>query len=130
LSAVGVDYQGAGIVSTRSYVRENPDITRRYVRAYVEGLHRLKTDKSLAVRVIGKYSRITEQDALEETYQHYAVKVMPKIPYPTMKGIQMVLDEIGARTPKVKTLSPSSFVDLTFLQELEKSGFIKNLYGE
>lgn len=130
LSAVGIDYQGAGVVSTRSYVRENPDITRRYVRAYVEGLHRLKTDKSLAIKVIGKYSRISEQDALEETYQHYAVKVMPKVPYPTMKGIQMVLDEIGARTPKVKSLPPSIFVDVTFLRELEKSGFIKNLYGE
>jgi NitT/TauT family transport system substrate-binding protein len=55
---------------------------------------------------------------------------MPKVPYPTMKGIQMVLDEIGARTPKVKSLPPSSFVDVTFLRELEKSGFIKNLYGE
>jgi NitT/TauT family transport system substrate-binding protein len=130
LSAAGIDYQGAGVVSTRSYIRENPEIARRYVRAYVEGLHRLKTDKSLAIKIIGKYSRITEQDALEETYQHYAVKVMPKIPYPTMKGIQMVLDEIGARTPKVKSLPPSSFVDATFLQELEKSGFIKKLYGD
>jgi NitT/TauT family transport system substrate-binding protein len=130
LSAAGVDYQGAGVVNTRSYVRDNPDITRRYLRAYVESLHRLKTDKNFAIKVIGKYSRISEQDALEETYQHYAVKVMPKVPYPTMKGIQMVLDEIGARTPKVKNLPPSSFVDVTFLRELEKSGFIKNLYGE
>jgi len=42
----------------------------------------------------------------------------------------MVLDEIGVRTPKVKSLPPSSFVDVTFLRELEKGGFIKNLYGE
>jgi NitT/TauT family transport system substrate-binding protein len=130
LSAAGIDYQGAGVVSTRSYVRENLDIAARYLRAYVEGLHRFKTDKALALKVIGKYSRIGEQDALEETYQHYAVKVMPKVPYPTTKGIQLVLDEIGARTPKVKSLSPASFVDVTVLRELEQSGFIKKLYGD
>ena len=130
LSAIGVDYQGAGVVTTRSYVRESPDVVRRYLRAYVEGLHRFKTDKNFAVKVIGKYSRITDPEALEETYQHYAVKVMPRVPYPTIKGIQMVLDEIGARTPKAKSSSPESFIDVSYLKELEQSGFIKKLYGE
>jgi NitT/TauT family transport system substrate-binding protein len=130
LSTIGVDYQGAGVVTTRSYAREAPDVVRRYIRAYVEGLHRLKTDKALAVKVIGKYSRIDEADALEETYQHYAVKVMPKVPYPTTKGIQLVLDEIGSRMPKAKTLVPASLIDISYLKELEQSGFIKKLYGE
>ncbi len=100
LSTIGVDYQGAGVVTSRSYMREAPDTVRRYLRAYVEALHRFKTDKNFSIRVIGKYTRIADIEALEETYQHYAVKVMPKVPYPTLKGIQMVLDEIGARTPE------------------------------
>jgi NitT/TauT family transport system substrate-binding protein len=130
LSAIGVDYQGAGVVTTKSFIREAPDTMRRYLRAYVEGLHRFKTDKSFSAKVIGKYSRITEPDALEETYQHYAVKVMPRVPYPTIKGIQMVLDEIGTRTPKAKSLAPESVIDVSYLKELEQSGFIKKLYGE
>jgi NitT/TauT family transport system substrate-binding protein len=130
LSAIGVDYQGAGVVTTRSYMRDAPDVVRRYLRAYVEGLHRFKTDKSFSTKVIGKYSRITDQEALEETYQHYAVKVMPKVPYPTTKGIQLVLDEIGLRTPKAKSLAPENFIDISYLKELEQGGFIKKLYGE
>jgi NitT/TauT family transport system substrate-binding protein len=130
LSAMGIDYQGAGVVTTKNYMRENPETLRRYMRAYVEGLHRLKTDGPFAKRVIAKYSRINEAEALNETYQHYAVKVMPNIPYPTNKGIQMVLDEIGSRSPRAKSLSPSSLVDVTYLQELEQSGFTKRLYGE
>lgn len=130
LSAIGVDYQGAGVVTTRSYMREAPDVVRRYLRAYVEGLKRFKTDKSFAVKVIGKYSRSADPEALEETYQHYAVKVMPRVPYPTIKGIQMVLDEIGSRTPKAKSLPPDGFIDVSYLKELEQSGFIKKLYGE
>lgn len=130
LSMIGVDYQGAGVVTTKSYLRENRDLARRYLRAYVEGLHRLKTDKSFSIKVIGKYSRISEADWLEETYQHYAVKVMPKVPYPTLKGIQMVLDEMSTRNPKAKGVQPASFIDVTILRELEQSGFIKSLYGE
>jgi len=129
LSNAGIDYQGAGAVSTRSFVRENPDTIRRYVRAYVEGLHRFKTDKNFSLKVLAKYTRIGETETLEETYQHYAIKVMPRIPYPTTKGIQTVLDEIGTRNPKAKTLAPASFTDISFLTELEQSGFIKNLYG-
>jgi hypothetical protein len=80
------------------------------------------------VKVIGKYSRISEADALEETYQHYAVKVMPRVPYPTNKGIQMVLDEMSSRNPKAKSLQPGSFIDVTNLRDLEQSDFIKTLW--
>ena len=130
LSTIGIDYQGAGMVTTRSFVRDNRDTIRRYVRAYVEGLHRFKTDKAFSLKVLAKYTRIHEPEILEETYQHYAIRVMPKIPYPTTKGIQTVLDEIGTRNPKAKTLQPTAFIDVSFLKELEQSGFIKNLYGE
>ena len=128
LSAIGVDYQGAGVVTTRSYVREQPDIVRRYLRAYVEGLHRFKTDKDLSLRILAKYSRIAERDMLEETYNHYAVKVMPRVPYPTMKGIRLVLDEIASRSPKAREIAPDSLVDLSYLREIDSSGFIKALY--
>ena len=130
LSSIGVDYQGAGVVATRGYVRENPETIRRYLRAYVEGLHRLKTDKNFSLKVLAKYSRISQADMLDETYQHYAVKVMPKVPYPTTKGIQMVLDEIGSRDPKARNLSTSSLIDVSYLKEMEQSGFVKSLYGQ
>ena len=129
LSNSGIDYQGAGAVTTRSFLRENPDVMRRYIRAYVEGLHRFKTDKNFSLKVLAKYTRIAEPESLEETYQHYAIKVMPRVPYPTVKGIQIVLDEIATRNPKAKTLTPANFVDTTFLSELEQSGFVKQLYG-
>jgi len=128
LSAIGVDYQGAGVVTTRSYVREQPDIVRRYLRAYVEGLHRFKTDRQFSLKVLAKYSRTAERDMLEETYNHYAVKVMPQAPYPTMKGIRLVLDEIASRSPKAREIAPDSLVDLSYLREIDSSGFIKALY--
>ncbi len=129
LSAIGVDYQGAGVVTTKTYARENPDTMRRYLRAYVEGLHRFKTDKEFSLRVLAQYTRTTEQDILEETYRHYAITVMPEVPYPTMAGIRLVLNEIGSQNPKARDLAPESLVDLSYLKEIENSGFIRTLYG-
>ncbi len=128
LSAMGVDYQGAGVVTTRSYVREHPQIIRAYLKAYVEGLARYKNDKEFSLKVLAKYSRVAEREMLEETYRHYAVNVMPRIPYPTMKGIQLVLDEIGSHNPKTREIAPASLIDISFLKELESSGFINKLY--
>ena len=130
LSAIGMDYQGAGVVTTRSYMRESTGYHAALSARLRRGLHRFKTDKSFSVKVIGKYSRITDPEALEETYQHYAVKVMPKVPYPTIKGIQMVLDEIGARNPKAKGLQPASFIDVSYLKELEQAASSRNFTGE
>jgi NitT/TauT family transport system substrate-binding protein len=109
-------------------MRERADTLRSYLKAYVEGLARFKTDKAFSLKVLAKYSRIDDREMLEETYRHYAVNVMPRVPYPTMKGIQMVLDEITSRTPKTREISPASLVDVTYLKELEQSGFIQRLY--
>jgi hypothetical protein len=35
---------------------------------------------------------------------------MPRVPYPTTKGIQMVRDEMSSRNPKAKSLQPGSFI--------------------
>lgn len=45
-----------------------------------------------------------------------------------MKGIQLVLDEIGSRNPKAREIAPDSLVDLSYLKEIDNSGFIKALY--
>lgn len=53
--------------------------------------------------------------------------MIPKKPYPTLKGIQFMLDMLGPTIPEAKTAKPEQFVDLSFLQELEKEGFFTEM---
>ena len=39
-----------------------------------------------------------------------------------------MLDDLAPRNPKAASADPKSFVDMSFVQELEKEGFIKQLY--
>jgi len=70
--------------------------------------------------------RTNDPDVLEESYQGY-IKMIPKKPYPTLKGIQYMLDVLAPTIPAARTAKPEQFVDLSFLQELEKEGFFTEM---
>ena len=40
------------------------------------------------------------------------------------------MEEVAKRSPAAKGKKPEEFVNLRFLQELEKEGFYKELYGK
>jgi NitT/TauT family transport system substrate-binding protein len=79
LSAIGVDYQGAGIV-TRTYARERRTCSRLR-EGHTSGARALQERQGVQIKVLAKYSRIDAgATALEGTYRHYAVNVMPRSP--------------------------------------------------
>jgi hypothetical protein len=95
------------------------------LKAYVEGIYYIFANKQPAIRSLSKYMRTSDQEVLDYSYQHY-LKRTPKKPHPTMKGIQNLIDMSAPQMPQAKSAKPEQFVDLSFLQELEKERF----YGE
>jgi NitT/TauT family transport system substrate-binding protein len=111
--------------STRQYMKENPDRVRKFLQAYLEGLKIARTDGEQAKQAIGKYTKLSDNDDLEETYKTF-LPVWEKVPYVSAAGVKTLLD--FANQPAAKTAKPEQFIDNTFLAELEKSGFIDKLY--
>jgi hypothetical protein len=70
--------------------------------------------------------RTNDAEVLENSYQAY-VRSTPKKPYPTLKGLQFLLDRLTTTMPQAKTAKPEQFVDLSFLHELEKEGFFNDM---
>jgi len=54
--------------------------------------------------------------------------MFPEVPYPTPEGVKTLLDDLAAKTPKAGEANPKEFVDGSFVDEMERSGFIKQLY--
>ncbi|HTF92613.1 MAG TPA: hypothetical protein VK632_06180, partial [Verrucomicrobiae bacterium] len=52
----------------------------------------------------------------------------PKKQYPSLDGLKTVIDDIAERDPRAKTAKPEQFVDMSFIRELDQSGFIDGLY--
>jgi NitT/TauT family transport system substrate-binding protein len=120
-------YPNTSIVSTASRVAKDEELTRRIMKAMVEGIHFFKTNKQASVKSLDAFARLGEPGLLEETYRHYE-EILPRVPYPDIAGIHNVLKEIARKDPKAKGLKPEAFTDTRFLKELEGSGFVQKLY--
>jgi len=126
ISDLGVEVQGNGFATSRAYVQSNRDVVKNALRGFVEAIYYIYANKKEAQRVFAKYMRTNDPEILEESYQGY-VKMIPKKPYPTLKGIQFMLDMLAEKMPQAKNAKPEQFVDLSFLQELEKEGFFNEM---
>lgn len=130
VAALGMIYQHTTVATTRKFIREHQDSVRRYVRSHVEAVHRLKTDREMGIKVLGKYIRgISDRDVLEKSYDRAVTdNALPRKQYPTLEGIKVILDGLADQEPKAKTAKPEEFVDIRFISELDQSGYIDNLY--
>jgi NitT/TauT family transport system substrate-binding protein len=123
-----VEWQQNGVATTRDYIKKKPDTVRRFLMAYVEGSHYNLTNPKGAQKVLQKYLAIKDAKSVEEAYNEIVAKLTLKVPYPTEPGIQIYLDQLKLKNPKAAQAKPSDFTDLSFLKELESSGFIDKLY--
>ena len=129
LVEVRLPYQGIGVGTTRTFIRENPDVVRRYVKSQIEAIHRLKTDREAGIRVLAKYLSIQDKEVLERAYDDAITdEKLPPKQYPSLEGIKKILEPLAETDPKAKAAKPEDFVDIRFIKELDDSGFIDELY--
>jgi len=128
LQMLGLEYQHTSIATSRALLKAKPDLARDFMRAFIEGTHYAKTHRRETIEVLAKYLRTDEKEVLDETYESIIQTLVPEKPYPTQKGIQIILREMGAKDPAARSAKPEQFVDTTILKELDSSGFIDKLY--
>jgi NitT/TauT family transport system substrate-binding protein len=130
VAQMGLVFQHTGAATTRRFIRENPDTVRRYVRAHVEAVHRIWTDKEGTIKALGRYmGGNVDREILEKSRDNVLSEAFyPKKQYPSLEGLKTVLEDIAERDPRAKTAKPEQFVDFTFIKELDQSGFIDKLY--
>jgi len=130
VAQMGLVFQHTGAATTKRFIREHPDTVRRYVKAHVEAVHRMWTDREGTIRVLGKYMGSNlDREVLEKSWENVMTEAFyPKKQYPSLEGLKTVIDEIAERDPRAKSAKPEQFVDFTFIKELDQSGFIDGLY--
>jgi len=126
ISKIGLDYPTVSIVSSRSYISRDPGTVKNFLMAYSEGVSRLFKDKEFTMKVTGKYTRTQDRDVLEAAYSFSTnfIEKTPRLPY---KAIETILAQTAETDPKARGHKAEEFIDPTFYNELEKSGFFKSL---
>jgi ABC-type nitrate/sulfonate/bicarbonate transport system substrate-binding protein len=128
VATLGLAYPFGPYAALRSFTRAQPDTVSRFMRAYVEGIHRFKTDRRLALATLEKQTRLKTTPAIERTYDIYVQRYIKRIPEATAEGIQTILEEVGASRPLPPGVAPQRFVEPRFINEIVSSGFADALY--
>jgi NitT/TauT family transport system substrate-binding protein len=127
MEEMGIPFQHTGLVTTRAHLAKSPDIARRVVKSFVEGIQLATVNPEIAKRAFRKHLRLQQDRELDDAYGILR-GFMPKKPYPTLDGFKMVFADLADQIPAAKTADPKDFVDTRFLEELDRSGYIDGLY--
>lgn len=111
--------------TTRGYIQRRRTVVERLMRSFVEAVHYLKTNRAGSITLLQKYFGGLNVDEAAYLYDEQ-VDLLERLPGPNDKALQAVLDR--ENDAKLKTMSPTDFVDASFSREIEKSGLIEQLY--
>jgi len=111
-------YQNVGVVVRRSRIDELANRLVPLLRAVRTGIDRYYSDKPFAIKVIGKYTRESDADFLERTYEFFRKAGFRRDLMISTSGIQGILDFLSETVPEAKRAAPAQFFDDRLLRQL------------
>lgn len=109
-----IDYTHIAIIARDETIKTQPDMLRRFLRAYVESIRYYKTHKEESLKKAQQLQKLGDREALEIGYLSN-LKSLPDDGRPTVKGTQLVIDAAILDDPRAKNYTPQQLMDLSFL---------------
>ena len=123
-----IAYAATTFTTRRSIVAKRGPVIGRFMRAMAEAAKIMHTDKEYAYRVLGKQLRVDDKKLLEASYNVEIKALEPRLAIKP-EGIQSTLEEIAPSDPRAKAIKPQELVDTRYLDEMDKSGFMEQIWA-
>ena len=114
--------------STRKLIASDRELVMNVMQGFVETIHLFKTRPDIVIPLLQRYLNIEDRKAAEDLYAFH-VPVFQKVPRPSFPGMQTLRDLLAAKYPTAVSLQATDFADSSFVDELERNGFIDRLYA-
>jgi NitT/TauT family transport system substrate-binding protein len=114
-------YQNVGIVVRRSRIDELAGRLVPLLRSVRAGIDRYYSDKPFTMKVIAKYTRETDPDIIERTYEFYRKAGFRRELMISEPGVQGILDFLSETVPEAKKAVPAQFFDDRFVRQLNSA---------
>jgi len=119
---LGIPYSMNTIAVTRDYLQRNSAAVEAAIKAYAEGIAFLNTNKEQSLKIIAKYSRISDPKMIDGFYND-SVTYLERVPKAEPEAVQTILEFMGK-----KGMPLSTFMDTTIVDRLERDGFFGKLF--
>ncbi|HSF26160.1 MAG TPA: ABC transporter substrate-binding protein [Actinomycetes bacterium] len=109
------------------YIDKNKEAVAAFVKSEVECLALLHKDKAKGVASITKHLNLTDASLAEYSYDYFE-KIWAKVPTVQPDLIKASFEEAASKAKVDAPADITKYVENSFIEELEKSGFIDSLY--
>ena len=124
-----IPYAATAFVTKRSLLTKRGQVIGQYMRAMAETAKIMHTDREFVYKVLGKYLRITDRNVLDSAYNAEIKVLEPRLVIKN-EALQAILDEVAQTDPRAKKVKPQELIDNRYLDEMEKSGFMDQLWSK
>lgn len=125
----GLPVGAGGIVTTRRLIASNRELVFQFVQACVDTIALFKTRPDIVIPLLQRFLQINDRGAVEQLHAYYA-PLFQATPRPTFASeIQPLRDIVSQKYPAAATLRPEDLSDASFVDELERTGYIGRLYS-
>ena len=128
MAKLKIPFQFSCTVTSGKMIRDNPKLVEKMVKSLAEAVHFFKTHKKESIQIMAKYTRGATPKVLEGSWDAYA-ELLEEDLHPTLEGLSDTLAVQAAWDPKAGKAKAQDMVDLRFVENLKKSGFVDQLYG-
>ena len=124
LSSLRIPFLQGAIELQRGFLQSRRETVINLLKGYLETIKLAKEKPDLAMASISRRMRVP-LELVRPAYQPHE-NVLEEIPYVRRDSVQVIFDQYPKE--QVKNLTYEKLVDNSLLQQLEESGFIRNLY--
>ena len=118
-----------GVVTTRRFITAKRGIVAEVVKGFVDSIHLFKTQRDIVVPLLQRFLQFSDAKGLEQLHAFYA-PLFRTVPRPTFFSEKLRLkDTFSKQYPAVQKLRLEDLYDSTFVDELDRSGYIQQLYS-
>ena len=126
---LGVTFQHQCGDVLESTLKNDRATVKAFAKGYLEGVRETYRSKEESIKVLRKYTRISDQQVLSATYDE-AYQAIEKEGSPTESGIQVMLTDMAKTDPQARQARAADFMDNTIIGELAREGFMKTLWAK
>ncbi len=123
---MGIPFPWTSVVVSEPWLNANRELAYRYVKAVTEAIWFMKHNRAESERIIARYMKITDLQLAASEY-NFNVALFPDLPYPTIEGMRLILENLAAENPEFARHDPKEFVDSSIVERLKREQFLESL---
>jgi NitT/TauT family transport system substrate-binding protein len=128
MAKLKIPFQFSCTVTTGKMIHEHPQTVEKTIKALAAAVAYFKRHKEDSIKIMKRYTRGQKEDVLEGSWIAYK-DLLQEDTYPTLEGLKDTLEVQASWDSKAARAKPEDFVDLRFVNDLRKTGFVDRLYG-